>query len=281
VWIARNETRETILGEPFNGLFTVDLAPGAQRAVVTARGAVIVNARSGEPSSIQLNPVDGSGYLPMWSPDGKRVAFGIFAARPPQGLIVSADGAGVPERFPVGGWIWDWSRDGKYLLVDQVDEKNGQDLATIDLSVPPDQRKSIPFLSTPAAESHAKFSPDSRWVAYTSNTTGQNEVWVESFPPGKGKWMISRDGGDKPRWRRDGREIFYYSPSERIMAVPVRPGSGFDPGPPKEVAKVALTGPVGWPYDVTADGQRFLVIPEERVEHFQLILNWPAMLKKP
>lgn len=149
----------------------------------------------------------------------------------------------------------------------------------VDVSRPPDKWKPVDYLASPFAENHARFSPDSRWIAYTSNASGQNEVWVESFPRGNGKWMVSKDGGNKPRWRSDGRELYYYSTDEKLMAVPIRPGAVIDFGAPQFLFEAKLQSAVGWPYDVTPDGQKFILLTVETREHNPIILNWPALLR--
>jgi hypothetical protein len=141
-------------------------------------------------------------------------------------------------------------------------------------------------LPTPFAEQHARFSPDGKWIAYTSDESRTAEVYVQSFPPSGGKWQVSTKGGHTPRWRRDGKELFYLAPDRRIMSVEVTAaGSTFDVSiaralfeAPVDVVSVAAANR----YDVSADGQRFLVnAPVENTNSapITVVVNWAAGLR--
>ena len=146
------------------------------------------------------------------------------------------------------------------------------------------ERKAIPFLRSEWNERIGKFSPDGRSVAYQSDGSGRFEVWVRPFPAvegGGGQRMISQGGGANPRWRRDGRELFYLAPDGNVMAVPVSAsGAVFQSGTP-----VALfngpPNPQGW--DVTADGKKFLFpvpVGDAAQAPFTIVQNWRSLLKK-
>ena len=149
-------------------------------------------------------------------------------------------------------------------------------------------RKPIPFLTTPADEAGAQFSPDDRWVVYFSNESGRREVYVRDFAPdrspavGSARITISTAGGATPRWRPDGREIYYIALDGKMMAVPVKLEPRFEPGVPAPLFDTNLTG--FFSYDVTVDG-RFLVnsISEEDSSSsppITIVMNWQAALKK-
>jgi Tol biopolymer transport system component len=125
-----------------------------------------------------------------------------------------------PVRIPS-----DWSRDGRHLLYTESSSTKG-DLWVLNMD---GDRKPVPFLQTPFDESQGQFSPDSRWIAYTSDESGQDDVYVRPFPSGAGKWKISTTGGQFPRWRHDGRELFYLSPDRKLMVAAVKAGSGLQP----------------------------------------------------
>ena len=141
-------------------------------------------------------------------------------------------------------------------------------------------RKPFPFLRTPFDEGPALFSPDGRWIAYNSDETGRNEIYVAPFPGPGGKWQVSSDGGSNPRWRRDGTELFYVSPDQKVMAVGVRAGPGFKSAAPVPLFAARFLNHLY--YDVSADGQRFLVeteVPEEPTP-LTLVVNWTAGLER-
>jgi dipeptidyl aminopeptidase/acylaminoacyl peptidase len=141
--------------------------------------------------------------------------------------------------------------------------------------------KPYPFLQSPFNEGDARFSPDGRWVAFASDESGQSEVYVARFENPREKWRVSTSGGRSPRWRRDGKELFYFGADERMMSVPVRAGGGgFEFGAPTPLFRVTLTG---GDYDVAADGQRFLVstgVAGAQSSPFNVVLDWAAGLKR-
>ena len=153
----------------------------------------------------------------------------------------------------------DWSLDGRFILFSNFDPRTNQ----FDLWVLPlfGDRQPVPFLTTPFEEKQGQFSPDGRWVAYCSDESGKDEVYVQSFPVAGNKVLISTDGGREPRWRRDGRELFYLAADGKLMAVEVKAGSTLTAGIPKALPFKVIRR--NWAsYAVTADGQRFLVKTE-------------------
>src|SRR5207245_2782644 len=119
----------------------------------------------------------------------------------------------------------DWSPDGKWIVYQLDGGKTGTDLwlAPTGGQASADN-KPITYLQTPFVESEARFSPDGKWMAYTSNESGRNQVYVQAIPAGSGKWQISTEGGSAPHWRRDGKEIFYIALDRKLMVVPMRLG---------------------------------------------------------
>jgi hypothetical protein len=149
------------------------------------------------------------------------------------------------------------------------------------------ERKPYLFLQTEFNETHAQFSPDGRFVCYTSDESGRAEVYVQSFPAAGGKWQISTGGGDQAQWRRDGKELFYMAPDKNLMAVPIATNNSFAPGSP--VALFATRTPAGNStgernhFTVSADGERFLVnnlLDEASRQPITFVLNWAAALKQ-
>jgi len=224
----------------------------------------------------------GLNQVPIWRPDGNRV---VFASN--QGLEFklyqkNADGSGVPQQIGnLGGLqqgFWDWSRDGKYLLV----WKYGELWYTPSSSWQPK-----PLLQASWIVRNAQFSPDGRWVAYSTNESGNWEVYVAPFPNTNGKWQVSRGGGEEPRWRRDGKELFYLSSDGKMMAVAAKTDGNFEAASPVTLFQTHLGQPISSfdlvSYDVTADGQKFLIntkVDEPNAAPLSLILNWTSEMER-
>jgi len=172
------------------------------------------------------------------------------------------------------------SSDGRFLAYHVIDNKTKTwDLGLYSVA----EKKTSVFLSTPAAEVNGRFSPDGRWIAYQSDGSGTVEVYVQPFPGHGGKWQISPAGGTQPVWNRNGKEIFYVSADNKLMAVDVKADSGFEAGTPRALFDVHLKSVNGWKYDISPDGQRFLanvVIGEVKNNPITLVLNWAAEIKK-
>jgi hypothetical protein len=152
------------------------------------------------------------------------------------------------------------------------------------------ERKPMPYLVTPFLKTQAQFSPDGHWVVYTSDESGAREVYVQPFPMSSGgKWPVSNGGGSQPRWSRDGKELFYFTPDESLMAVDVNTSSGtVQLGVPKALFRTSVLGGTGgatgnaWRWDISADGQRFLIntaLDDAAASPITVLLNWQSGLK--
>ena len=228
-----------------------------------------------------FSPLPGEGFsAPVWSADGQRLIFrglkppGLFWARadgtaPPEALLPSAEGAQTGSVSP----------DGTLLAyVDRASE------TSLDIWLLPlvGERKPRAWLRTAAAENHPEFSPDGRWMAYSSNVSGRYEVYVQPFPGPEGsRYQVSLAGGQSPSWSRDGRELFFTTEARprRLMVVDVRTAPAFETGRPREPLPHEVTlssGGIG--YAVSPDGRRFLVLrevetPERAVADLRVVLN--------
>jgi eukaryotic-like serine/threonine-protein kinase len=217
--------------------------------------------------------------LPIWSPDGSRMVFSSNRelkfdlymkdsnGAQDEKLIVS-DG---PDAFPT-----DWSHDGKSVIY-----QRGPDLWFVTI---PDLR-TTQFLKATSTLKNGRFSPDSKWLAYSSNESGRWEIYVTSFPEAHGKWQVSNAGGDQARWRSDGKELFYLSNDNKIMAVAVKIGANFDAGAPAALFQTnpreMIATSEQFSYDVTNDGQKFLVNTQLKtaMTPMSVVLNWSAKLQ--
>jgi Tol biopolymer transport system component len=225
------------------------------------------------------NPADE--FAPVWSPDGSRL---IFSGTGRVGLdLYSKVATGAAKEEPLVQTVdvaeipVSWSPDGRAILFQTPTPVN--DIWILPLT---GDRKPVPFANSRFSELGGQFSPDGRWIAYSSNETGRHEVYVAPFGSG-GKVAISSGGGELPRWRGDGKELFYLAPDNRLMAVPVD-GSGttvaVGDGVPLFAANL-IRGST-FPYAVTADGQRFLInAPGVKAAPLPitLLVNWPGALK--
>jgi dipeptidyl aminopeptidase/acylaminoacyl peptidase len=286
-WFDRTGKPVGIVGAP-GSYGNVRLSPDGRGVAVdqtntNGRYADLWVFEPGQAATTRLT-FDPSGHqAPTWSPDGKQILFSWNRKLGAQLYLKNADGSGSAEEVAdLGASIsvnaWDWSHDGKYVLV-----RKGNELWY--LSWP--ERVAKPLLQAMWAVQNAQFSPDGRWIAYTSNETGTMEIYVSPFPSVNGKWQVSSAGGQEPRWRRDGKELFYLSPEGKLMAVGLKTGASLKAEPPVALFQTRRRQPVSsfavFSYDVSVDGQRFLVITkvdEGNAAPLSITLNWTSELEK-
>jgi Tol biopolymer transport system component len=221
---------------------------------------------------------------PVWSPDGARTAFRSNRKGAYDLYLKQSSRADSEEllwesprtKFPI-----QWSPDGRFLLYYDVDPKTSGDLWLLPMT---GDRKPAPLVNTPFDERNGQLSPDGRWVAYQSDESGRNDIYIQPFPGPGGKWPVSTGGGTQPRWRADGQELFFIAPDAKLMAttVTVQQGSAPDTSSPVALFQTHIAGGVGGAtavpkhqYAVSADG-RFLInsLAESTTSPITLILNW-------
>jgi len=224
--------------------------------------------------------------FPLWSPDGKTIFYGSNAKGAYHIYAKAADGTG-PEQVILEDdafdYPWDISPDQKYLayMRPAADGKGGTEMWALPLS---GDRKPFPIVPSLFTNTWAAVAPNGKWMAYSSNESGRFEVYVTAFPGGGAKWEVSVNGGSMPKWRRDGKELFFLDPADNLMAVEVNTsGNTIQTGTPHLLFRpVGLQSQLG-PYTVTADGKRFLInggnVKEEN-QPFVLVQNWAHQLKK-
>ncbi|MGI8783533.1 MAG: protein kinase domain-containing protein [Acidobacteriota bacterium] len=292
VWFDRGGKEVSTVGVP--GTYSdVSLSPDEKRVAIFRLGDAgegdiwVTDLLRQIPSRFTFQ--QGRDYCAIWHPDGSRIAFSSNRAGPFDLYQKISSGAGNDEvllRSDVPKFTQDWSRDGRFILYCVSDPKTLLDLWAMPLF---GDRKPFPFLQSEFVESQGQFSPDGRWIAYMSDETGKPEVYVQPFPASGGKWPVSSEGGAQPRWRRDGKELFYIASDGKLMAVEVKSGPVFQAGVPRFLFDSSIFVPgggataVNFRYAVGANGQRFLVnTVNDRAGggSLSVVVNWQEKLKR-
>lgn len=297
-WVDRHGKRLGAIG-PAADYHEPSFSPEQSKVVVTRvdqeaanNDLWIVDLASGSFSRFTFNP--SNEFTSLWSPDGSRIvfssnrgsSFGLYQ-KLSNGTGQDSSLLNAKDRISPD----DFSPDGRYLLYEDVNPKTQTDLWFLPLF---GTRRTIPFLQSNFNETHAQFSPDGKWIAYTSDETGRAEVYMQNSPltgngsARAGKWQISTDGGDQVWWRRDNKELYYLSPGRKVMSVEIQTEPNVRIGAPvplfdAHVAYNPLTGDRNQ-YLVTADGQRFLLVAslgEDKARSITSVFNWPASAGRP
>ena len=286
-WFDRNGKKLGAVGEaadysnPALSSDDTKLAVGIRDPQTKTRDIWIFDLLRGTRTRLTFDPADDLDSI--WSPDGTRIAFTSDRTGQRNIYWKPADGSGSEELL-LGGKeaqenVEDWSRDGKYLMYN-LQPGGGTHLYVLPLA----DRKPVPFLNTEFRTQQGQFSPNGRWVAYRSMESGRPEVYLQGFSldssQARGKWQVSVTGGEIPRWRRDGKEL-YYEFNSGYFAVDVKTdGASFEAGIPRllfEAPTMFSNTGGAQPYVVTHDGQRFLVLtPLDKATHepLEVLVNW-------
>jgi len=287
LWFDRGGKKIESLGAA-GAYFTLALSPDEKRVTVdrtdNEKGNDIWLFDShGLPSRFTTDPAGDSN--PLWSPDGSRIVFASSREGVWNLYQKIASGVGNEElllksserKVPV-----DWSSDGRFILYETVNPKTKRNLWVLPMS---GNQQPSPFLQTEFDEQQGQFSPDGKWIVYTSDESGAPEVYAQTFPASGGRWRVSTGGGCQPRWRHDGKELFYIAADRKLMAVDVTLGATFEASAPKTLfdTRVLNLTDSRTQYAVTADGQRFLIlsmIEETSATPISIVVNWTAGLKR-
>lgn len=301
LWFDRNGKPAGRVGPP-STYGNPRLSPDGHRVAVDTvdsgkRDIWVIDINQGVPARRTFDPAPDSN--PVWAPDGSRIVFNSSRGDNPSPsklyqtsasgagsdelLLATADGNNVPQ---------DWSFDARYILYTRARLAT---ITTVDLWALPlfGDKKAIPLLQSPSRKVQAQLSLDGRWMAYSTNESGTYQIVVQPFPdPTKGKWQVTTRGGVEPRWRRDGRELFYLGLDGKLMAVPIIADGVVQSGQPAPLFQTPLqlpANPAAFRYDVTADGQRFLINAPIGVAPtptspapttITTVVNWSAALRK-
>ena len=310
VWVNRNGEEQLLPAAARNYLFP-SVSPDGRRVAVgileqESHAWVYDTSRD---TLTRLTFEGNENSNPTWTPDGERIAFRSDRTGRINLFWQMADGSGGTEQLTTsenGPVPSSFPTDGQRLAFMEVHPSTGFDIWALQLSDPSASsgqvRKAQPFLNTPYEETAPVFSPDGHWMAYMSNESGRREIYVQPYPGPGGKWQISPDGGMEPVWNPNGRELFYRS-GDTMMAVEVEVGqastpvssgqagrpvaTAFSPGRPRVLfdAGQYLPTPLTFPnYDVSPDGQRFLMLKateqEQAATQINVVLNWFEELKQ-
>jgi eukaryotic-like serine/threonine-protein kinase len=248
----------------------------------------LIDTRRNLPTRFTSNPNNLS-IMPVWSPRGDRLVFARARGAPPT-LYQKTTSGGAEElllKATTNSQPTDWSRDGRFVVYAKLDQKSQWDLWFLPMDRAQADRAPVAFLQTEFNEHLGRLSPDGGWLAYVSDESGTNEVYVRRFPSGDRKARVSVNGGNEPRWDGEGRELFYLAPDARLMAVTVKLGSNVEIGSTAALFKTR-TGPrtnSGFDvnYTVSRDGRRFLIstpIEGGHATSTTIVLNWTAALDR-
>jgi Tol biopolymer transport system component len=280
---------------PYRG---VDLSPDGKRIAVhrhEGTGGDVWLAEAQGPVRLTFDPSQDNSN-PIWSPDGKRIAFGSRRGGKWGIYEKPTDGTGKEElllELGSTGGPMSWSTDGKFLAYTTVGPQTNLDIWAVALT---GERKPFTVVEDQGLQTMPQISPDGKWIAYVSNVTGRFEVYVRPFPTGDGHWQITTDGAlnTSMRWRGDGKELFYMALGANVpvMAVPINAGGTFQWGTPRKLFDshypvVLNVGHTYHDFSVSRDGQRFLIPQANRgaaqtpaTPQITVVLNWTAALNK-
>jgi serine/threonine-protein kinase len=286
VWVDRSG-REEPLAAPPRAYFYPRLSPDGTRVALDVRDEEndiwIWDLARETMTRLTFDP--GLDRMPVWSPTGDRIAFSAQRDVGSNLYWTAANATGTAERLTDSEneqYTMSFTPDGEILF---VEGRESFDLMAV--PVQDTDRRPRALVESSYAEWNGEVSPNGRWLAYQSNESGRNEVYVRPFPDVEGgRWQVSTDGGTRPVWRRDGGELFYYF-AGRVTAVPIESGSAFVPGTPTVLFEGDYAAPqIGRVFDVTADGQRFILIKDSEAvggdEQRQVlaVLNWFPELQR-
>lgn len=271
-------------------IFRFNLSPDerfastSRRSMDSLKNDVIVSHMVRGASSRLSTFASSDTPVSIWSPDGKYVVWNETADGKYRLVKKLATGAGEAEvliESPVRVYPSDWSPDGRIILYSVTDNTTKNDIWVLPLE---GDRKPWLYFQSPGEDRQAVFSPDGKYIVYSSEESGRSEIYVQTFPASADKWPVSTNGGSSPRWPRKASELFYASNDAKVMSVAIRIGNSFEAGVPQPLFDIAMTrSPRSEDYVVSNDGQRLLFISrgaDAASTPLVVILNWSAGLSR-
>jgi hypothetical protein len=260
------------------------IAPSGQTIALSARDGQargvdiwLYDLARSAPSRFTFGP--GSGRFPVWSPEGSQLAFETQTPESKYMHKKAVSGVGQMEivsQTQEAHHPDDWSSDGRYIVEQRQIPTHGWDIWIVPMT---GDEKAFPYLQSEFNETNARLSPKGQWLAYQSDDSKRNEIYVVGFPKPVRKWTISTGGGTMPVWSRDGRELYFLSADRKLMAVDVGPGPTFEPRVPTPLFETRAVF-----YDVSKDGRFLMTVPSEQTASsvpLTAVFNWQAALKRP
>ena len=290
-WLNGTGAEVGTVGEPASISGSIRLSPNGQILAEPVQDPQsknvdiwLVDLARGVKTRFTFAPADDD--APVWSPDGSRIAWSSNAKGTLDLYVKSSSGAGDGELLFASDSdkaATDWSRDGRFITFTQLGVNGtGADLWILPMS---GDRKPYELLATQFNEGNGMFSPDGRWLAYQSDESGTDEIYITPFPRASGKWQVSQGGGEAPSWRSDGLAVYYATPDGRLMEASVTARtSAVEVGTPHEFSKAQITGfgSHNWNYAVVPKGDRVLVVRSVQTAPtpLTLVTNWSAGLRR-
>jgi Tol biopolymer transport system component len=291
-WFDRAGKQVGELGPPAN-YGNIEISPAGDRVAVDTvadgnRDVWVIDVARAVPSRLTFDPA--SDWTPVWSPDGTQIAFASTRAGGTHMYQRQASGVGADRlafksdstEIPVS-----WSRDGRYIVFSRFKTGGAAGVDTWLLTLAPEPKAS-PFIESPFDKAQARISPDGRWITYVTNDSGTYQVVVQSFPdPNGGRWQITAQGGIEPKWKHDGRELYYLAPDGKLMAVSVNSDRTFQAGSPTVLFQTPLVVTRGQTprdrrYDVAPDGRFLIAVPTAVAtqQPVTVVVNWATLLSR-
>lgn len=282
-WTDRQGKREP-LPAPIARYDDVEISPDGRQAVVSIRkGTIGIWIYDFSRATLSPFTTPGSSQAPKWTQNGKRIVYRATRNGYRNVYWKAADGTGEEERLTKGDTLqtpMSSSPDGTLVVFVDINPETADDMWTVSLD---GDHKVEPLIVTRFRDRRGRISPNGRWLAYTSTESGREEIYVQRFPGGGGKQLVSTQGGDLSIWSRDGQELFFRN-GDKMMAVSISPEDGVISASPRLLFEQRFVQGIGLNYDVAPDGRRFLTVqpvnPELPATHINLVQNWFDEVKR-